>query len=479
MHEYEFRLVVQHSSSMVPVLQYILREWSDKNRSGDAGCPRRGDSFPRQHVVHVVYAKPHFRYRGGSWEVKRKVSALAVYHDTVWFRWVHSLEIPFERWTRSTCASFVHAVGNYQDPLIHETRVYVRLDSNACLYAFDNRLVFEWECGAYREKLSSSMSARRLLDALSAYRDIYTVMYRNYSPPPLRAPSPVNGNVTAARKKIRRRLVRKTVTCVDDVRSLEGGSGGKRYLMAHKIDGTFGYVETHAEHVNEIWEGHERRIRPGTTFSCRESGGIILNGFVFAAEKCEISDAVVVLDVYAVRGCSVAGWSRRAVLTEFLPSLRLPDGYGVQVYRNEIEELPPFLGEDGGAPLPTDGYIAHDVVSDLVYKIKDEHTIDAVYRGGWFWLANRTRIACPTFRSAALFDGRVYELSMEGKIVRERKDRFTGNTVRQLQKIFECSPWKGTVPEKVVPAAPMTPKKSSGEKHVKRTTVRAHRKICQ
>lgn len=445
MHEYEFRLVVQNStdSSMVPVLESIFRRWLEEDSDGSR------HQLARRRIVRVAYAKPHFRCRPSSpseahaWEVKRKVSTRAVYHDTVWFQWVHSLEIPFERWTRSTCAEFMNVVGNYQNPLVHETRVHVQLDANACLYAFDNRLVFEWECGVFREKLSSALAARDLQNALSAYRDIYTAMYPNYSFPPLSA----NNN----RHTWNERLVRKPVVCVDSFLSLdrerdidaEGGTegrGGKRYLMAHKVDGTFGFVEGHFDHVKEKWEGYERRVRSG--MALKGKGGRILDGFVFAAEKC-LPGVVVLLDVYQVRGHPVAGWSRRAILTEFLPSLKLPDGYIAQVYRNWIKYLPRNL------VLPTDGYIAHDVVLDLVYKIKERHTIDVVYHGGWFRLANQTRMACPVDPAVELCEGRVYELSMEGNVIRERKDRFTGNTTQQLEKIFDCSPWRGPLLEKV------------------------------
>lgn len=389
MHEYEFRLVVEHSSSLVPLLHTILQGKTVLERT-----------------VHTVFAKPHFRYRHRTWEMKRKLSTVAVYHDDVWFQWVHSLEIPFSQFSPSDNAKFNDVVGNYQNPFTHETRIHVQLDSRACLYAFRNRLVFEWEYGSFPEPVSN-VSSRTLLEGLTAYRDVYTAM-RDFSPPPYKLND----------------AMRKPVTCIEELFITDRK---KRYKIAHKVDGVFGFVFSHKDYSKAKWEDFERR-----------DGKTLGDGFVFAAEKCP--SGIVLLDVYQVRGYPVAKWSRRAVFESFLPRLRLPDGYFVQHYADSLETLPDTRH-------PTDGYIQHDMVSDEAFKLKTAHSIDVVYNDGWFELTTNMRFRC----REQLRNGYVYEVSMEGHVLRERRDRTTGNTPKQLEKIFECSPWTGPEMESFQP----------------------------
>lgn len=204
MHEYEFRLVVEDSTSFLPLLQSL--------------------QYPLQ-VQVVYYLKPHFRFRHGAFETKRVESTRAVYHDGLWFRWVHSIETPYRCWSRSTYFTFLHNLGNYQDPLTVETRHVMAMDARAQLYTFQSgvrtfRLVFEWEHGTF-SKPQTRFESAQLLDSLNAYRGIYGLM-RKYLPPPA--------------FQLSEQMTRKPVTYTDAI------PDGEQYVYAHKLDGVFGLV---------------------------------------------------------------------------------------------------------------------------------------------------------------------------------------------------------------------------------------------
>lgn len=382
MHEYEFRLVVESES------------------------PFRLTGYA---VQTVYYVKPHFRYANGKFETKRKESTRAVYHDGIWFQWVHSVETPYAAWSRSTCQTFLHNIGNFQDPVRVETRNVVTVDDKAKLYTFRHgpgryRLILEWEHGVFAEPVAR-FDPSELLAALDRYKPQYDAMRQ------FRTPGGYALDET---------LHRRPVACIRFV-----PEGGDRYLYAHKLDGTFGLVYSYGDGIKEKWEGYECVIRRGVTLG---------DGLVFAAEKLD-SGRVCLLDVYRVRGHETAGWCRRGVLTRFLPGLDLvaAEGYFVQTYVSDRRDLNP------SPPFPVDGLIVHDVEEDAVYKYKTRHSLDLVYYGGYFYLPDG-RIKCD---AEGLEEGSVYEISTEdGSVMRKRTDRFKGNTAAQVESVLEHG-WHG------------------------------------
>lgn len=385
MHEYEFRLVVQNTSSFLPFLQSL--------------------SLPMQPQT-VLYAKPHFRLRDERFETKRVESTHVIYHDGVWFRWVHSVETPFHRWSPYTYFTFLHHIGNFQTPFTVEHRTLIRLDDRAQLYTFRERigrykLVFEWEYGTFRKPLASS-EGHVPLDVLDPYRALYHRM----------------SEYAAPRYTLHEQMTRRPVTCLKSLPPHDA-----RYLYASKLDGVFGLVYSYGSEVKETWEGYVCVRRPGVTLG---------DGLVLAAERLP-DGQVYLLDVYQVRGHATASWNRRSILTQFLPLLEGEAGYRVQSYVNDASRLNP------SPDVPVDGLIAHDTQEDRIYKVKWSHSVDLVYYQGYFWLPNG-RIPC---LEKGLEEGAVYEISAEtGRMVRRRHDRFKGNTQAQIDSVWECG-WKG------------------------------------
>lgn len=391
MHEYEFRLVAESESPFLPLLESL-------------GLPVMQET--------VYYVKPHFRFRNRTFETKRVVSTHAVYHDGLWFRWVHSVETPFSRWSRSTYQTFLHRVGNFQDPFSLEVRAVVALDDRAKLYSFRDasrsrhRAVFEYEHGAFPKAIAQLRDPDFTTRELSKYSHVYGLLR------PFPSPNPRSNE----------QLTRKPVKCLESPPPL----GQSHLLYARKLDGTFGHVYGYRDRVKEKWEGYECVVKRDVRLG---------NGLVFAAERVALGEneyAVCLLDVYRVGGHDTAPWNRRAVLTEFLPGLSLPKNYRVQSYATDPSSLPP-------TDLPTDGLIVHDVLEDAVYKWKAEHTVDLVYHAGHFCLPDgRIR-----FSGRGLEDGSVYEISTrDGRVIRKRTDRFKGNTAEQLERILKHG-WGG------------------------------------
>lgn len=384
MHEYEFRLVVEHSSSFLPLLQTL--------------------GYPIKNQI-IYYLKPHFRYRNGQFETKCIQSTHAVYYDSLWFRWIHSIETPYRTWSRTTYLTFLHNIGNFQNPFKVETRHGITIDGQAQLYTFQSsihtyKLVFEWEYGTFSKPIVLSNSAF-LLSSLNRYRKIYNLL-KEY-------PAPAY--------KLNENLTRKSVTCIEAIPK------GEQYLYAHKLDGVFGLVYSYTDKIKEKWEGYECVVRKNETLG---------NGLVFAAERLENGD-VYLLDVYHVRGHDTAKWCRREILTHFLTHLNLLKGYFTQTYASNQVSL------NSDTPFKTDGLIIHDVIQDVIFKYKTSHSIDLVYYQGYFHLPNG-RIKC---LNRGLEDGSVYEIStQDGHVMRQRKDRFKGNTSAQLENVFKNG-WYG------------------------------------
>ncbi|GBN62015.1 hypothetical protein AVEN_23200-1 [Araneus ventricosus] len=350
-----------------------------------------------QLVYKVVYAKPHFRFKEGCWEIKEIIQNVAVYHNHLWFRWVQSKEIPFRSWNLKMHSTFFQVSGFYQNPFIIEYRKEVRLDSKAKIYAFrkkkESGLVFEYE----------SKKGIFNVNPLDKYITIFDLFFRNKPSLPYKI----------------KPCTRKTVKPVKEIKS--------SCLVARKYDGIFGFVYSYSDHIFELWEDNFQRVRKDVTLG---------DGIVFSAEKMD--DVVVLLDVYQVRG--VVTMCRESIFLEFLPRLELPLGYRIQNYCRDVSELPP-------TDLKTDGLIFHDTKNDNIYKLKKKHTYDLVYRDGYLYFPQNIRAPV----KEKLKNGHVYEVSRRGRIIRERPDRFVGNSAKQIENLLECgSVWIGPKIEKYV-----------------------------
>lgn len=387
MYEYEFRFVVQNSKSFLPLLQ----------------------SYDSVETQEILYAKPHFRYRNQSLEVKYILNTKMIYFDNIWFKWITSKEIPFEKWSRDTCKKFRHNVGNFQDPFTVENRHLVTLDEHTKLFTFQEskdvfKLIFEWEYGIF-QKPKSKFNYLDLLEKLSRYRNIYKLMNSFQTPPYV----------------LKENIIRKPVKNRKP-KSL------KSVLYAHKIDGIFGLIYSYADKIKQKWENYERVIQENVSLG---------NGIVFAAEKLN-DGQIYLLDVYQVQGYPTASWCRALILLEFLPQLKLLNGYNIQKYYSNKVDLPKNV------PYKTDGIIMHDILTDEIFKTKSYNSIDLVYYENYFWLPGK-RIPC----SEKLKDGSVYEISTkDGSVIRERPDRFKGNNKVQLKRELKNG-WGGPEMEDV------------------------------
>ncbi|GFQ66667.1 uncharacterized protein TNCT_128631 [Trichonephila clavata] len=406
MHEYEFRYVVQDTTPFH--LQDIFPECTVQ-------------------VQPVWYVKPHFRYKNKRLETKHIVSTEAVFYDGLWFKWVHSIETPHISWSSLTHKNFLDAAGNFQCPFRNETRHVWTLDNQAQVYTFAHpdgtyRLVFEWEYGVFFKPIKK-FDTESLLENLGKYWQVYEY-FRSFSSPPYR---------------INETFSRKPVTCVANFQGLKG-------VFAHKLDGTFGLVYSFPEYIKEKWEGGIHKIHKGISLG---------DGIVFSAEKLS-NGTVVLLDVYQVRGFPTAQWNREIVLMNFLHHLSLPEGYEMQKYCQRVEDLPMIRYE-------TDGYIIHNTTTDKIVKVKHTHSLDVVYMDGFFWLPGKEKPGLyRRFKALekGLQNGHVYEVSVKnGNVLRERKDRFIGNTWKQIENILEKQSWQGPTIHEVVKVIKTTKRK--------------------
>lgn len=450
MNEYEFRLVVQHHEPFV--LSDFLVLFSEHQQN--------------IRTQHVLYAAPHIRYRERLLETKSIVSTRIVYYKTFWFKWVHSLETPFAQWTTAQHARFLEGIQTKTHFFERETRQLVTMDDHARLYTFRHadglyRLVFEWEYGSWPQPLEEyDIPLNELLENyVCRYWNIFK-QFRQFSVPPY---------------TMRENVLRKPVTYY------QSSSGDhplkknplleKECLVAHKWDGIFGIVYSYKDYIKEKWEDGIQHCRKGVTLG---------DGLVFAAEKLEEQGTIVLLDVYEVYGFPTASESRQSILTEFLPRLSLPDGFLVQQYRTTLDALPSPEDTFFRRQIKKDGFIRHDVRNDTIFKIKTTHSVDVVYLDGYFWLPSsqqqtgggegvigkrRFPIASNDPYRQTLVNGHIYEVCIEtGRVLRERPDRFTGNTWRQIENIFKDGrEWKGP-PIEDVDASPVACSESSKRK---------------
>ncbi|GFQ65901.1 uncharacterized protein TNCT_574981 [Trichonephila clavata] len=210
--------------------------------------------------------------------------------------------------------------------------------------------------------------------------------------------------------------------------------------------GNIGKLYSFPEYIKEKWEGGIHKIHKGISLG---------DGIVFSAEKLS-NGTVVLLDVYQVRGFPTVQWNREIVLINFLQHLSLPEGYETQKYCHRVEDLPMTRYE-------TDGYIIHNTKTDKIVKVKHTHSLDVVYMDGFFWLPGKEKPGLyRRFKALekGLQNGHVYEVSVKnGNVLRERKDRFIGNTWKQIENILEKQSWQGPTIHEVVKVIKTTKRK--------------------
>lgn len=377
-YEYEFRLAVRDAPDSI-LESAVLRDLP-KARYG------------------VDYAKPHFRLKHKRLETKKVLKQVAVFHDGLWFRWVESIEVPHSVWNRKTHASWSRVSSHFHDPLTKEHRTEVTLPASAKLYAFRRGrlkgMVFECEWGTFssRQRFPDDLEAVAGR-CLTQFRSVYSLL-RSYPPPNYRLTS----------------CSRKSVLPIETLpQELPEGT-----LAARKLDGTFCMVYSYPDRLSIDIEGNRHKSIQNATLG---------DGIVFAGEKMR-DGSIVLLDVYQVRGVATCP-NRRDVLLEFLPSIPLPDGFTVQRYATRLQDLPPARG-------PIDGVVLHDTKRDEIFKFKPYQTIDAVFWDGNFELSDGKLIKC----SVNLENGAIYEITLDGVLLRRRRDRFVGNSAKQLKRIF-------------------------------------------
>lgn len=398
MNEYEFRLVVQHPEPFA--LQYF--------------CDRG-----KVETHTLLYADPHMRYRRRRLETKITLSTRIVYYKTLWFKWVHSLETPFSKWSPAQYTKYLEGLQTKSHFFEKQTRQQIDLDKRARLYTFKHkdgfyRLVFEWEYGSWSKPLKYVPLNDLLVHQVSRYWNIIK-KFKLFRVPPY---------------TIRECVIRKPVTY---------RAASRHCLVAHKWDGIFGIVYSYADYIKEKWEDGIQKRTDNVTLG---------DGLVFAAEKT--SQGVILLDVYEAYGIPTASECRQSILTEFLPQLQLPDGFHIQHYKTNTDDLPVTTS------LHTDGLIRHDLCSDTISKVKNKYSLDVVYRDGYFWLPSagttgEKRRFRPDDVTASLENGHVYEVDIDtGRVIRERPDRLTGNTWQQIDAILDDNrKWGGPTLETI------------------------------
>ena len=405
MYEYEFRIVAVCDR----------REYHDFYEI--ARSLLKGDFrlFSKK-SLRVFYVKPHFRIKETQApEWKRVLSTRTVYRDTIWFKFVESEEIPYRKWSKQLAVKYLQNTGHYSHPISIEFRHELTFET-VKLYAYRKLVskkpqygwVFEFETGTFDKRQPNLEVATLSEHQLGLYKRFYR-LFRNRPPPPHLS------------SRLSLECVRKPVIPLHPLHAKRLlASSGSVLLTAPKHDGTFGFVHTHPL-LREVWEDNVHRVYHGNKFTLGEDEA------VFGAERLP-DGSVVLLDVYRMRGSPVR--TTLSLLTEFLPSLKLPLGlpYRVQTYR-VLDSTDRLIEKDG-----CDGIILHDVTSDVVYKVKSKHTIDLVHYDGYFWMSTGEKIKVPS--DEHLLNGSVYECDLDTFVpLRRRDDRFVGNSAKQIEQL--------------------------------------------
>lgn len=438
MYEYEFRVVVpcdKHNfDSFIKDTIHFLK--------GD----RR---LFVAHTRRIFYIKPHFRLKEpNTLEWKQVLTTRTIYHDGLWFRFVESEEISFAKWSKRMTIQFLERAGHTSHPVSTEFRHELSSDIFPCikLYAyrkFENMrprygIVFEFEIGCFDDRHSNptDLAASTARYQLSLHKRIYGFLkHRLFSSSRLctsfsSLPPSFGGSFSGDPSGDDRLAARKPVVPLHVARAHSLLSSGSVVLMAPKHDGTFGFVHSRADMLREVWEDNVRRIHRNVTLG---------TDLVFGAER--MSDgSVVLLDVYSVAGCPVR--TTESLLTEFLPKLTLPKqlNYRVQTYRS-VKSGPLFLNANKNQ----DGIVLHDVTADVVYKVKEKHTVELIHFDGAYMLPNGEKMQVPIEFRESLRNGSVYECAIDTFIpLRRRDDRFVGNSAKQWSLLTSAATTSAT-----------------------------------
>lgn len=445
MYEYEFRVVVpcdvcNFDSFVEDVFRFL-----------------KGDRiFFVAHTRRLFYIKPHFRLKDpDTLEWKKILSTRTVYHDGLWFKFVESEEISFAKWSKPTTVQFLTQAGHTSHPVSVEFRHELSSETfpGIKLYAFrkfENMrprygVVFEFEIGCFdhRQSNSSNLAASSAYYHLPLYKRFYRFLqHPSFSPnkPSLFPPLPPSfGGSFLSDPSGDDRLVRKPVVPVSVSHAHQLlHSSGSVILSASKHDGTFGFVHSRANLLREVWEDNIRRVHQNATL------GI---DYVFGAERMA-DGSVVLLDVYRVNGSSVR--TTQSLLTDFLPRLTLPGhlNYRVQTYQRALPSLLYELSVENKIQTSAcDGIVLHDVTADVIYKLKQKHTIDLVHFDGTYLLPNGEKIKVPEGFENALRNGSVYECTLDTFVpLRRRDDRFVGNSAEQWSQLTSATTTSETFP---------------------------------
>jgi hypothetical protein len=329
-----------------------------------------------------------FRFKNNKWEFKEVLSQICVYYFGLWFKFVESRELAFKHLSQEQYDFFYKNMGFKQSPFTFEYRHEITLSKQAKLYTFERNqelgMVFEYEQCLKRKKIPAPVPNPQVL---IKYNHILK-LFSNKTPMPYEL------------KHCQRKPVYHTDVTLSNC------------LIAVKHDGIFGHVCSYKNCIYELWEGNTNNLLLNASIG---------DGIVFGAEK--MSDGtVILLDVYQVRGLPV--YHTESIFLEFLPQLKnLPAHYKVQTYYKDLKDVPTNVEK-------SDGIIFHNL-NDVIYKYKPRKTIDLLYNKGYFILKNNLKVKA----QVPLLDGTIYECDLQYNVIKQRTDRFTGNTVDQLAEL--------------------------------------------
>ena len=336
----------------------------------------------------VVIYLDSFRFKEDKWEFKKVLSQKCVYFCGLWFRFVESQEIAFKHFSQEQHDSFYKKMGFKQSPFTFEYRNEIQLSKEAKLYTFERDqeigMVFEYEQFLKRKKIPAPIPNPLVL---RKFKSIFK-LFNNKAPMPYEL------------KPCQRKPVYHTKVLLSNC------------LVAIKHDGIFGHVQSYKNCIYESWEGNTNNLLNNASIG---------NGLVFGAEKMN-DGTVILLDVYQVRGVPV--YHTDSIFLEFMPQLKnLPVNYKIQTYYKDFKDVPTNVEN-------SDGIIFHNL-NDVIYKYKPKQTIDLLYNEGYFILKNEIKVKA----KEQLTNGKIYECDLEYNVIKERKDRFTGNTIEQLTEL--------------------------------------------
>lgn len=371
MYEYEFRLIIT-----LPDLNSVLELLNQ----------------PTNNYI-VKYIK-HFRCKGDSWEFKKKLREIMIYHFKTdnWIKFVESKEIPFHKWKKKYYTEFKQHLAFKQNIFDIEYRYEIQIDEHAKLYGYNKNsrefgLVFELEvCNDETRQNKLPID----IDRLNPYEESLK-LFDNQTPP-----------AYTLHKCTRKQVLNTNAELKDS-------------LKAIKHDGIFGHVYSYKDYIYEEWEDGEQYVFHDQTLG---------NGFVYGAER--MTNSVILLYVAQVRGLGV--YNVFDILLEYLKTItaNAPTRYSIQHYHEKLE----YIKDCGNL----EGVIYH-TKEDKIYKVKKKHTLDLLYENGFFVTKEGLIQCCEN----NLENGMVYECDLNYNVIKPRPDRFLSNTPNQIKQILKCS----------------------------------------